>query len=119
MKKTLTILSITAGLLFGLSATTLAQKSRVRYADKQMELMNFQLALDTYEAAYAKKPNYETALKTAQAYERVRNYDKAYEWWGNVVSYEESTEEDFMSYLAAAQRVDKLEEAGGQVEGLM
>lgn len=119
MKKTLTILSIAAGLLFGFSQTALAQKSRVRYADKQMELMNFQLALDTYEQAYAKKPNYETAKKTAEAYERVRNYDKAYEWWGNAVSYDDSTAEDYMSYLAAAQRVGKLDEAEGKAQELM
>ncbi|MBN3585076.1 hypothetical protein JYB64_22030, partial [Algoriphagus aestuarii] len=41
MKKTLTLLIITSGLVFGSLGTADAQKSKVRYADEQMAEMNY------------------------------------------------------------------------------
>ncbi len=115
MKKTLTILSVAAGLFFGTAEGVLAQKSKVRYADDQMTLMNYQHAIDVYQEAYAKKPNYETAKKTAQAYDTVRDYDKSYEWWKNTVSYDDATESDFLNYLSAARVADQLDEVKSEL----
>ncbi|WP_373396618.1 hypothetical protein V8V91_17895 [Algoriphagus halophilus] len=85
MKKTLTILSIASAMIFGTIGTVEAQKRKVRYADEQMDLIDFQHAVEVYQEAYAKKPNYETAKKTAQAYEVLRDYDNTFDWWKTTV----------------------------------
>ncbi|SHO65422.1 hypothetical protein A8938_4088, partial [Algoriphagus zhangzhouensis] len=115
MKKTLTILSISAALFLGNVGGAEAQKTKVRYADEQMTLMNYQHAIEIYEAAYAKKPNYATAKKTAEAYDQVRNYDKSYEWWKNTVGYEEAETADFLHYLSAAQKSAHLDEVESEL----
>ncbi|RIW11938.1 OmpA family protein, partial [Algoriphagus lacus] len=116
MKKTLTILGITAGLVLGAVGMAEAQKSKVRYADQQMELMNYQHALDIYQEAYAKKPNYETARKTAVAQDKVRDYGQAYTWWKTVAGYEEVTNEDYIQLLRTGILSDNFEEAKGLIE---
>jgi outer membrane protein OmpA-like peptidoglycan-associated protein len=116
MKKTLTILGITAVLFLGAVYGSEAQQSKVRYADDQMGLMNYQHALDMYKEAYAKKPNYETARKTALAQEKVRDYGQSYAWWKTVVGYEEATEEDFAALLRAGILTDNFEEAKSIIE---
>ncbi|MBN7814140.1 OmpA family protein [Algoriphagus sp. YJ13C] len=117
MKKTLTLLIITSGLLFGSLGTTEAQKSKVRYADSLMAVdHNYKTAVAVYQEAYAKKPNYETAKKTAEAYDVLRDYDNAYDWWKTTVGYEESTPEDFAQLLRYAQLTDNLSEAQSLLE---
>lgn len=112
MKKTLTIISISASLFLGIVGGASAQKSKVRYADQQMELMNYQHAIEQYKEAYAKKPSYDVAKKVAEAYDMVRDYDQSYEWWSNVVAYEDEAEQsDFANLLSAAQLTDKRDEA--------
>ena len=54
MKKTLMILSLSTGLFLGAVTVSEAQKSKVRYADQQMELMNYDHAIEEYKQAYAK-----------------------------------------------------------------
>lgn len=116
MKKTLTILSITAGLLFGSVAGVQAQNTKIRYADEQMGLMNYQHAIGIYQEAYAKKPTYQTAHKLAEAYDMVRDYDKSYEWWKNTVSYEDAIQSDYLQFLRSAQLSDKTEDALSTLE---
>ncbi|MBN3521426.1 OmpA family protein [Algoriphagus lutimaris] len=117
MKKTLTILSIASAMIFGTIGTTEAQKRKVRYADEQMELMNFQHAVEVYQEAYAKKPNYETAKKTAQAYEVLRDYDNTFDWWKTTVGeYEEATPGDYLQLLRYAQLTDRMAEARAVLE---
>ncbi|GMQ35737.1 hypothetical protein Ataiwa_40110 [Algoriphagus taiwanensis] len=116
MKKTLTLLTITAGLLIGTTGIAEAQKSRVRYADEQMELMNYQHALDVYKEAYAKKPNYETARKTALAQDKIRDYGASYDWWKTTVSYEEATGDDYRELLRAGILTENFEEAVGLIQ---
>ena len=101
MKKTLTILGIAAGLVFGAATGVNAQNSKVRYADDQMKQMNYRHALEVYQEAYAKKPSYEVAKKTAEASDTLREYDGAFAWWKTVVGYEEATEEDYANMLRA------------------
>ncbi|WP_255502208.1 OmpA family protein [Algoriphagus sp. AK58] len=116
MKKTLTILGIAAALCLGSTAGVQAQKSKVRYADEQMGLMNYQHALDVYKEAYAKKPNYETARKTAVAQDKVRDYAQAYDWWKTTAGYEEVTNEDYLQLLRTGILSDNFEEAKSFLE---
>ncbi|SDA97185.1 Outer membrane protein OmpA [Algoriphagus alkaliphilus] len=116
MKKTLTILGITAVLFLGAVYGSEAQQSKVRYADDQMGLMNYQHALDMYKEAYAKKPNYETARKTALAQEKVRDYGQSYAWWKTAVGYEEATEEAYTALLRMGILTDNFEEAKSIIE---
>nr|WP_244545534.1 OmpA family protein [Algoriphagus locisalis] len=116
MKKTFTILSITAAMIFGSVGVTEAQKSKIRYADKQMELMNYTHALEVYEQAYAHKPNYETAKKVAGVEDIIRDYDKSYEWWKTTVGYDEATNSDYAQFLRAAQLTDNFDEAVSIIE---
>ncbi|WP_245579287.1 OmpA family protein, partial [Algoriphagus mannitolivorans] len=120
MKKTLTILTMAAGLLIGATGITEAQKAKVRYADDQMAQMNYQHALDMYTEAYAKKPNYSTAVKAAKASDMIRDYRGAYGWWKTVSGYEEATAEDYRQLLRTGILADSYQEATGiiQAKGL-
>ncbi|WBL42990.1 OmpA family protein [Algoriphagus halophytocola] len=115
MKKTLTLLSITAAMVFGSLGTAEAQKSKLRYADQQMELMNYQHALEVYEEAYAKKPTYGTSKKIAEAQDILRDYDSSYAWWKTTVGYEEADYGDYAQYLRSAQLSGNMEEAAGML----
>ncbi|WP_243739598.1 OmpA family protein, partial [Algoriphagus boseongensis] len=116
MRKTLKLVAITGVLLFGISMGTQAQKTKVRYADDQMEQMNYQHALDMYKEAYAKKPNYETARKTALASDKIRDYQGAYTWWKTTVGYEEATIEDYQQLLRTGILTENFKEASGMIE---
>ncbi|WP_250161353.1 OmpA family protein [Algoriphagus algorifonticola] len=117
MKKTLTILSLAAGIILGAVTVAEAQKSKVRYADQQMALMNYEHAIEQYKEAYAKKPSYELAVKLAEAHETVRDYDGSYEWWKNAVSYEEAGDTDYLKYLSAAQRTGRMDAVESDLAG--
>ena len=116
MKKTLTILTMAAGLLIGATGISQAQKSKVRYADDQMAQMNYQHALDMYTEAYAKKPNYRTAVKAAQASEELRDYRGAYGWWKTAAGYEEASVEAYQQLLRTGILSDNFKEAAGIIE---
>lgn len=116
MKKTLTILGIAALLSAGLVQGVQAQKSKVRYADEQMGLMNYHHALEIYREAYAKKPNYETSRKVAMAQDKIRDYDQAYTWWKTTVGYEEASEEDYRQLLRTGLLTDNYGEAKSLTE---
>lgn len=111
MKKTLTILGITAGLFFGAAGWASAQNSKIRYADDQLKLQNYQHTLDMYQEAYAKKPNYKVAKKTAAAQDSVRNFDKSFDWWKTTVGYEEAKNEDYVQLLRTGILSDNFDEA--------
>jgi len=117
MKKTLMILSLSTGLFLGAVTVSEAQKSRVRYADQQMELMNYRHAIEEYKLAYAKKPGYELAVKLAEAHETARDYDGSYEWWKNVVGYEQADSEDYLNYLSAAQHTGRMDAVESDLAG--
>ena len=111
MKKTITILSITAAMIFGSVGIADAQNSKGRYADAQFELMNYTHALEVYEQSYAKKPNYETAKKISKTQDIIRDYDKSYEWWKTTVGYDDAENSDFANFLRSAQLTDNFNEA--------
>ncbi|WP_343508845.1 OmpA family protein [Algoriphagus sp. SE2] len=105
------ILSIASLLIFGMTGTLKAQKSKIRYADSLILEQNYKTAIELYQEAYEQKPEYPTAKKTAQTYELLRDYDNTYLWWKKVVDYEESTPGDFIQFLRYAQLTDQLSEA--------
>ena len=116
MKKTLLLVGITAGLILGSISSVEAQKSKVRYADEQMELMNYQHALDVYKEAYEKKPTYQTARKTAMAQDKTRDYEQTYAWWKTAVGYDEATQEDLIQLLRTGILTDNFAEARSIIE---
>ena len=89
----------------------MAQKTRLRYADEQMDLMNYHHALEMYAKAYEKKPVYGTAKKVAMAHEKLKDYDQAYNWWKNVLAFDESNQEDQIQLLRTAEITGNLAEA--------
>jgi hypothetical protein len=112
----LTILGLTAGLFLGSLGAVNAQKSKVRYAGDQMELMNYQHALELYKEAYAKKPTYSTAKKVAMAQDKTRDYALTFDWWKTTVGYEEAKEEDYIQLLRTGILTDSFKEANSIVE---
>jgi len=84
-----------------------AQNRQLRYAEKQLELENFQHAAEVYEQAYKSKPKYATAKKAAETYQLIQNYEKAFEWWETVVGSEEAERNDYYNYLVSAIKVGK------------
>lgn len=111
MKKTLTILGIAVSLLIGTLGSALAQNTKVRYADDQLKLKNYQHALDMYQEAYAKKPTYKTAKKTAAAQDSLRAFEQAFAWWKTTVGYEDAKKEDYAQLLRTGILSDNFEEA--------
>lgn len=114
MKNLFTILT-TAALLNLIAFSAGAQNSLLRYADKQVALENYAHAAEVYEEAYERKETYKTSKKIAEVYTTLRDYDNAYKWWENTVSYEEHSKNDFYNYLISAMQAGK----GKDVEKLL
>ena len=95
--------------------TVIAQNRQLRYADKQLELENYQHAAETYEKAYQSKAKYTTAKKAAETFQLIQNYEKSFQWWEKVISSEEAERSDYYNYLTAAIKVGK----GDQIENVL
>lgn len=89
-----------------------AQNRQLRYADRQLELENYQHAAETYEKAYQSKARYATAKKAAETYQLIQDYEKSFQWWETVVSSEESERSDYYNYLVSAIKVGKGDQIG-------
>jgi outer membrane protein OmpA-like peptidoglycan-associated protein len=89
-----------------------AQNRQLRYADRQLELENYQHAAETYEKAYQSKARYTTAKKAAETFQLIQNYEKSFQWWETVVSSEEAERSDYYNYLTAAIKVGKGDQIG-------
>jgi outer membrane protein OmpA-like peptidoglycan-associated protein len=94
----------------------MAQKSKIRYADDQMEQMNYQHALEVYKTAYAKKPSYQTARKIAEASDLLKDYRESYTWWKTTVGYEQAAGEDYEELLRTGVLTGNFSEAKGIIE---
>jgi hypothetical protein len=116
IKKRVAQLVLSAALVFGSAGITQAQKSKIRYADQQMELMNYKTASELYRQAYANKPQAETARKIAESYDIIRDYENGYTWWKTAIGYEEAILEDYGDFLRTAELTDHLEEAKSMLE---
>ncbi|WP_304517810.1 OmpA family protein [Cecembia rubra] len=109
MKRNLFIVLSVLSLLC-LNIEGLAQDRILKYADKQYEIENYLRASEAYKKAYGKKAKYTTALKAANAFEKIGAYEDAFEWWSFVIAKEESTKNDYSKFLNAALKVGKLED---------
>lgn len=91
--------------------TTQAQNAMLRYADRQMEVENYQYAAEIYGKAFQEKQKYTTARNAAQCYDKLKAYQESLDWWEKVMGFEESrTEEDALQYLRAAHNMGRKEE---------
>lgn len=93
--------------LFLSQSTLKAQNAFLRFADQQYQFENYRFAASEYERAFAKKEKYETAIKIANSYEKIQEYDQSFEWWEKVITFKESGREDFYNYLVAGMKVGK------------
>ncbi|WP_194774262.1 OmpA family protein [Pararhodonellum marinum] len=109
MKKIFTVLA--AFIFISLfSSPLLAQNAMLRYADKQYGMNNFKESSEIYVEAFEKRARYATAKKAAEAFQMLKDYEKAHEWWKKTVEFEESTNEDYANYLNAVKQMGNLEE---------
>lgn len=105
--------------LFFININAHAQRSTLRYADKQYSLENYFQASEAYKKAYDKKAKYGTAVKLASTLDLFGAYQDAYDWWSVAIGYPESTKEDYSKFLSAAikmgmwDNIDQLLEKGG------
>ncbi|MHA7131969.1 OmpA family protein, partial [Algoriphagus namhaensis] len=116
MKRLAKIFMIGTIVLLSSVGVSQAQKSKLRYADQQVELLNYKTALELYQQVYAKNPELGTAQKIAETYDEIRDYDNAYKWWETTVGYEEAGMEQYQEYLKSAQRSGNLSEARAMLE---
>lgn len=103
MKKYTKIVLVCA--LFGaFTQTGFTQSGRLNYADRQYELANYRIAADEYGKVYATQATYELAKKTATSLDNIYAYAESYSWWKKVVTYSESSKEDYAALVRAGYR---------------
>jgi len=102
MKKIILCVSLllVSGVLFG-------QRNILRYADMEYGLNRFEHAGSQYAEAYNRKPTYYSCKRAAESYSSIRSYEKAFEWWGKVIGFEESDRSDYLNYARAAVQAGK------------
>jgi outer membrane protein OmpA-like peptidoglycan-associated protein len=100
-------------LLFLLSLNLKGQQNLLRYADIEFELMRYEHAGSQYVKAFKKRSSYYSAKRAAESFSYIKSYEKAYVWWGKVVSFKESTREDYLNYARSViESGRRLVEAG-------
>ncbi|WP_158855915.1 OmpA family protein [Lunatibacter salilacus] len=117
MKKIFTLIAVLA-----LSATfswnAYSQKGLLRYADHKLEQGNYLEAGQGFEKAYSRKPTYQAAVGAAEAYSKLRDYQKIYQWRKNAASFDEADADDVLFYIAGANQVGNLEEVKSALDSL-
>lgn len=110
MKKIFTYLLLPIVLLSLLSIPpSLAQRGLLRYADRKATEENYFEAGKGYAEAFGKKPSYQAAKGAAIAYDKMRDYSRAYDWWKRAVAYPEALQQDRLAYIAAANQAGDTE----------
>ncbi|HSI74735.1 MAG TPA: OmpA family protein [Lunatimonas sp.] len=117
MKKIFTLIAVMA-----LSATfswnAYSQSGLLRYADSKLEQGNYLEAGQGFEKAYSRKPTYQAAVGAAEAYSKLRDYEKSYQWRKNAASFDEADADDVLYYIASANQVGNLEEVKSALDSL-
>lgn len=101
---------IAASLMMLSLEDTRGQNARLRYADKQFELLNLINAAEGYEKAFEKKETYRAAKGAAVSYQLLSSYQEAFKWWKTAIGFEESDRDDFNRYIYSAHQAGALEE---------
>lgn len=114
MEKRLCILFLVFSLSF-LTRETFGQARLLRYGDKQASLENYSKALEAYKDAYVRRSSHGTAIRIAKTYGMLGMYEESFEWWGKVVSFEESDKPDYSFYLRSAIQAGQWD----RIEGLL
>ena len=93
-----------------------AQRNLLRYADIEYELKRFEHAGAQYEEAFSLKQTYYSAKRAAESFTFIKSYQKAFEWWGKTITFNESDRADYLSYARSAVQAGKsLSELGIQI----
>ncbi|MDN3669320.1 OmpA family protein [Echinicola jeungdonensis] len=109
MKRIFTFLIFMA-LFTAISSDLMAQNALLRYADKQFELFHYQEASEVYAKAFNRKHTYRAAKGAAKSFQKINDYEKAYEWWKTTLAFESSTTQDYAKFIASANQLGKIEE---------
>ncbi len=117
MKKIFTLMAVLA-LSAAFSWNSYSQSGLLRYADRKLEQGNYLEAGQGYEKAYSRKPTYQAAVGAAEAYSKLRNYQKIYQWRKNAASFKESDADDVLFYIASANQVGNLDEVRSALDSL-
>lgn len=83
-------LALIAGLLFGLCLSVTAQNTKLRKAQRHMEALNYQAAVDIYEELAEKKDLAIAKINIAEAYRKLNDYRNAEYWYQQVVQLPEA-----------------------------
>src|SRR5690554_2666837 len=103
-------ITIACFLMLASLADASGQNAKLRYADKQFDLVNLANAARGYQEAFEKKQSYRAAKGAAQSYQLLSSYQDAYKWWKITVGFEESGPEDYNRYIYSTHQAGKLEE---------
>ncbi len=117
MKRIFTLIVI-AGFSTFLTISTMAQQGLLRYAERKVEEGNHMEAGQGFEKAYTRRQTYRAAVGAAEAYEKLRNYEKAYEWRKKAINFPESEKSDLLKYIASANQAGETEEVKRALDSL-
>lgn len=117
MKKIFTLITVLA-----LSATfswnAFSQGGLLRYADRKLDEGNYLEAGQGFEKAYIRKPTYQAAVGAAEAYSKLRDYQKIYQWRKNAAKFEEANADDVLYYIASTNQVGNVDEVKSALDSL-
>ncbi|WP_198675202.1 OmpA family protein [Pleomorphovibrio marinus] len=117
MKKIFTLITI-VGLSAFATFNVEAQQGLLRYADRKAEEGNHLEAGKGYEDAFARRQTFRAATGAAEAYEKLREYEKAYEWRKKTITFSEASKEDILKYISATNQAGKKEEVKKALDSL-
>lgn len=83
----------------------------VKQGDDEFELYNYSKAIAFYQKAYKQKPTPRTAEQLAKAYEIIRDYELAEQWYATASALPNSRAENNFGWAKALQRNGKYAEA--------
>ncbi len=117
MKKIFTLIAFMA-LSAAFSWNSYSQSGLLRFADRKFYQENYLEAGRGFEKAYARKPTYQAAVGASEAYSKLRDYQKTYQWRKNAAAFEEANADDLLYYIASANQVGNLEEVKSALDSL-
>ena len=86
-------------------------KSRMKSAKHNMEILNYQGAIEEYNNILSKHDNAEAKINLAECYQKVSDIDNAEYWYGQVVRLPEAEPEHYLRYGYMLQRNGKCDMA--------
>lgn len=109
MKRQTLLFTILACLLF--STAAIGQKAKLKRADREYKLLNFQKAITLYLEVLDKVENSQAKINLADAYRKVGNTPETEFWYGQVVHLPDAKPIYKLYYAQALQANGKCEQA--------